>query len=99
MMLPSADTVWASMRVKSGASARFSVGNETPVLGAVSYQQNGSSVQSVEYRPSGVILDLKPFVRSVGIDLTGFQQLSNFAVTDTGVNSSPPLSKRELSTT
>ena len=88
-----------SMRVKSGSSARFSVGNEVPGLGAVSYQQNGAAVQSVVYKPSGVILDVRPSVRESGIDLTIFQQISTFAVTDTGVNTSPTLSKRELSTT
>lgn len=88
-----------SLRVKSGASGRFSVGNETPVLGSVSYQQNGSAVQSVDYRPSGVILDLKPVVRESGIELTINQQLSSFAATTTGVNASPTLSKREITTT
>lgn len=88
-----------SLRVKSGSSARLTVGNETPVLGAVAFQQGGTSVQSVDYRSSGVILDLKPQVRDEGIELTVFQQLSSFAPTSTGVNSSPTLAKREISTT
>ncbi len=88
-----------SLRVKSGSSARFTVGNETPVLGAVVSQPGGSSIQSVDYRSSGVILDLKPQVRDEGIELTVFQQLSSFAATSTGVNSSPTLAKREISTT
>lgn len=86
------------IRVKSGASARFSVGSDTPVLGAVNYQGNGQSVQSVEYKPSGVILELKPEIRGKLAELKVMQQLSSFAKTETGVNGSPTLLKRELST-
>lgn len=86
------------IRVKSGASARFAVGSETPVLGAVNYQGNGQSVQSVDYKSSGVILDLRPDIRGQLAELKVFQQLSSFAKTETGVNNSPTLLKRELST-
>lgn len=88
-----------SVRVKSGASARFSVGNETPTLGSVTFQQGGNAVRSVDYRSSGVILDLKPSIRETGIDLTVFQQVSSFAPTTTGLNDSPTLQKREITTT
>jgi len=84
--------------IKSGSNARFSVGADTPVLGAVNYQGNGQSVQSVEYKPSGIILDLSPQIRGELAELKIFQQLSNFARTETGVNNSPTLLKRELST-
>lgn len=86
------------VRVKSGSSARFAVGSETPVLGAVNYHGNGQSVQSVEYKPSGVILELRPEIRGELAELKVFQQLSSFAKTETGVNNSPTLLKRELST-
>lgn len=86
------------MRVKSGASARFSVGNETPVLSSVSYDTNGRPIQSVEYKPSGVIFELKPFVRDAVSDCKVTQQISQFVATSNGVNNSPTLIKRELST-
>ncbi len=86
------------IRVKSGSSARFSVGADTPVLGAVNYQGNGQSVQSVEYKPSGVILELRPEIRGELAELKVFQQLSSFAETRTGVNGTPTLLKRELTT-
>jgi type II secretory pathway component GspD/PulD (secretin) len=89
----------AFLRVKSGATARFSVGSDVPVLGAVQIDRNGNPVQSVEYKPSGVIFDLMPQIRSSTIDLTINQQLSSFIPTTTGVNNSPTLIKRELSTT
>lgn len=87
-----------SLRVKSGASARFSVGSDVPVLGAVQFDKNGNPIQSVEYKPSGVIFDLKPQIRENVIDLVINQQLSSFIPTTTGVNNSPTLIKREIST-
>lgn len=88
------------LRVKSGTQARLTVGQDVPTLGAVTYPQNGGQpVQSVEYRSSGVILDLLPVVRESTVDMTIDQQISDFAKTQTGVNNSPTLTKRQLSTT
>ena len=74
------------VRVRSGSSARFAVGDETPVLGSVSYDNNGNAVQSVSYKSSGVIFDFKPQVREAGVDLHLSQQLSTFIQTTTGAN-------------
>lgn len=88
------------LRVKSGQQARLMVGQDVPTLGAVSYPQGGgAAVQAVEYRSSGVILGLTPTVRESGVDLVIDQQISDFAKTETGVNSSPTLTKRSFSTT
>jgi len=88
-----------SLRIRSGAAGHFSVGQDVPVLGALSYPQgSGQAVQSVEYRSSGVIFDLHPQVRDSIIDLSISQQLSNFVNTTTGVNSSPTLIKRSVDT-
>lgn len=88
------------VRVRSGAQGRLVVGQDVPTLGAVSYAQNGGApVQSVEYRASGVILDLRPLVRGDRIEVNVSQQISDFGLTQTGVNGSPTLTKRELSTT
>ncbi|WP_406850704.1 type II secretion system protein GspD [Candidatus Arsenophonus nilaparvatae] len=85
------------LRVKNGAQASFSVGSDVPVLGKVSYADN-KPVQSIEYRSSGVILNVRPQIRQQGVDLTIDQQLSNFAKTETGVNNSPTLIKRQVNT-
>ncbi|WP_262488477.1 type II and III secretion system protein [Iodobacter fluviatilis] len=70
------------------------------MLGAVTYPQGGgNAVQSVEYRSSGVILSLSPVVRGATVEMTVDQQISDFAKTETGVNNSPTLTKRALSTT
>ncbi|AUH51043.1 type II secretory pathway protein [Chromobacterium sp. ATCC 53434] len=85
--------------VNSGQVAHLSVGQEVPTVSSISYPNGGSTpVQSIEYRSSGVIFDLTPFVRSGGIDMRIRQQISDFAKTETGVDNSPTLTKRELST-
>jgi general secretion pathway protein D len=88
-----------TLRVASGQNGRFTVGQDVPVLGAVTYTgAAGAPVQSVEYRSSGVIFDLLPTVHEEGVDLAVMQQVSNFVTTETGVNNSPTLIKRELKT-
>lgn len=88
-----------SLRIQSGERGVFSVGQEVPVLSALSYPQGaGHAVQSVEYRAAGVIFDIQPKVRGASIDLRINQQLSNFTRTTTGVNDSPTLLKREIKT-
>lgn len=83
-----------SLRVKTGNTATFSVGSQTPVLGALSTDKNGNALQSVEYRNSGTIFTVSPDIRGDVIDLTVSQELSSFAVTSTGVNNSPTLLQR-----
>lgn len=85
------------VRVVSGQKARFSVGDEVPVLGAV-VVDNGASTQSVSYKQSGVILDLTAHVFGDVTRLSVHQQISQFARTQTGVANSPTLTKRELQT-
>ncbi|HDK0046713.1 TPA: type II secretion system protein GspD [Escherichia coli] len=85
------------LTVISGASAQFAVGEEVPVLGSVTYQDN-KPVQSVTYRNSGAIFTVRPFVYGDAINLDIEQQLSNFVKTTTGVNNSPTLIKRDIST-
>ncbi|MBQ4780367.1 type II secretion system protein GspD [Pectobacterium versatile] len=86
-----------TLRVRSGANAVFSVGNSTPTLGNTSFQGQ-SAVQSVVYRDAGIIFDVSPSVRLGVIDLKIRQELSNFTATQNGVNGSPTLIKREIST-
>lgn len=89
-----------TVRVQSGAQAKLKVGQSVPTLGAVSYAQGSAvPIQSVDYRSSGVILTLSPTVRESQIELTINQEISDFAATETGVNGSPTLSERSLSTT
>lgn len=86
------------VRVKNGAQARFSVGQDVPVLGNAQLDKNGNPVQSVDYKQSGVILTATPEIRDDVIELIVHQELSNFVVTRTGVNDSPTLNKRSVNT-
>ena len=85
------------LRVKNGSSASFSVGSDVPVLGSTTYQ-DGRPIQSIEYRPSGVLFNIGAEIRQNTIDLTIQQQLSNFVKTETGINDSPTLIKRDVNT-
>lgn len=82
------------LRVRTGAQAKFSVGQQVPVLGAISQDKNGNPVQSVEYRQSGTIFTVRPDVRLDVVDLDVTQELSSFVQTTTGVNNSPTLLQR-----
>ncbi|MCB5186129.1 hypothetical protein LG201_13020 [Methylobacillus gramineus] len=87
-----------SLRVKNGKNSRFSVGTETPTVSSTTQTNTGNPVQSIIYRPSGVILDITPkiFAETIELDIT--QQISSFQPTTTGVNQSPTLLKREIKT-
>ena len=75
------------------------MGQDVPVLGSVTYPQGGSGpVQSVEYRSSGVLFSISPDLHADSIGVKVDQQVSNFVQTTTGVNNSPTLTKRQLST-
>jgi type II secretory pathway component GspD/PulD (secretin) len=88
-----------TVRVRHAARARLTVGTETPVLDAVKLDNNGNAVQSVTYRPSGVILDLVPTVLADRVELAVTQELSSFTTTQTSNINSPTLLKRSLATT
>lgn len=86
------------LRVASGATGRVTVGADVPVLGAVTTAGNGTVTQSVDYRASGVILDVSPVVLDSIIELKVRQESSSFVQTSTGVNQSPTLLKRAVET-
>lgn len=87
-----------SLRVRDQQEANFTVGSEVPVLGAIVTNQNGQSNQSIEYKQSGIILNIQPKIKVNQYELKVDQQLSNFVTTQTGVNNTPTLIKRSLST-
>lgn len=86
------------VRVKNGATAKFSVGSDVPVLGAAQMDKNGNPVQSVDYKQSGVIMTVTPEIRRDVVEVNINQELSSFVQTTNGVNNSPTLNKRTLQT-
>ncbi|EIY0670787.1 type II secretion system protein GspD [Salmonella enterica] len=85
------------LRVVSGQQSSFAVGASVPTLGSVSYE-NGTPVQSVTYRNTGVTFQVKPVITQNLISMTINQQMSDYAETTTGVNNSPTFTNRQIIT-
>jgi general secretion pathway protein D len=91
--------------VNSGQEASIDVGTQVPTLSAqttATTQTNGNSniLQSVQYRNTGIILDVKPTIYSDNrIDLDISQEVSSALPIDpaSGVNS-PAISNRSIKT-
>jgi general secretion pathway protein D len=88
----------STMRLVSGKVGRINVGQEVPVLGQITLDQSGRPIQSVSYRASGLLVDIKPVVVGSSVHADIDQQLSSFAVTNTSTIDSPTLLKRQLTT-
>lgn len=87
---------------RSGGTARFQVGTDVPIItsqSASGAQTGGSTdiLQSVQYRQTGTILDIKPVVYGDRVDLTINQELSSAGDAPAGI-SSPTILNRSLST-
>jgi len=87
-----------SLLVRSGDTARLIVGQDVPVLGAVTFVQGGTPVRSVDYKQSGTILSVTPTSYGGAIDVRVDQQITGVVPTDTGVNDSPTITRRQMQT-
>lgn len=87
----------AHSRVISGSATMLSGGASVPTLGSVTYQ-DGTPVQSVEYRNTGVTLQVKPFLTGNIITMNINEQLSDYAETTSGINNSPTFTTRQIVT-
>lgn len=85
-------------RVRSGSTAKLQVGQDVPVLGSIVTNANGQAQQSVDYRQSGVIIEVTPRVHDGATDLELTQTVSDFVQTETGLSATPTLNKREIRT-
>ncbi|MBV8658536.1 MAG: hypothetical protein JO142_11990, partial [Burkholderiales bacterium] len=89
---------------KSGEIASISVGNEVPIITSQQSNANtntstGGVLQTVQYRSTGVLLNVKPVIHSGNrIELDVSQEVSTANPTTTGVSSSPTISTRKVST-
>lgn len=86
------------LRVSDGKIARVSVGQDVPVRGAVTLAENGSVLQSVEYRSSGVTLEVEPQIRDGHISARVLQEVSTVATNTSSGIDSPVLQKRMAET-
>lgn len=88
---------------RSGGSARFQVGTDVPIITsqrATNTQVGGDSdiLQSVQYRQTGVILDLQPVVYGDRVDITISQEISEVGESSNPAIASPPILNRSLTT-
>ena len=89
--------------VRSGGSARFQVGTDVPIITSQRATDTSSGgigtdvLQSVQYRQTGVILDLKPVVYGDRVDITISQENSTAGAAPEGI-SSPTILNRSLTT-
>jgi len=88
---------------RNGETATIQVGQEVPIITSQQTSpttgSTGSVLQTVQYRTTGVILNVKPVIHSGDqVDLDVTQEVSSAQSTSTGVNTSPTFSSRKLST-
>lgn len=98
-------TILSSPRIvaRNGETATIQVGQEVPIITSQQTSpttgSTGSVLQTVQYRTTGVILNVKPVIHSgEQIDLDVTQEVSSAQTTNTGVNTSPTFSTRKLQT-
>ena len=92
--------------VKSGESASIDVGTEVPIITSQatapdlpSTGGDSSILQSIQYRKTGVLLDITAVVHSgQRVDIKLSQEVSEAAQTDTSEISSPSIFSRKLQT-
>ena len=88
---------------RSGGTARFQVGTDVPIITsqrATDTSQNGNGtdiLQSVQYRQTGVILEIKPVVYGDRVDISISQENSSAGASPEGI-SSPTILNRSLTT-
>lgn len=88
---------------RSGGTARFQVGTDVPIITsqrATDFQSGNSGndiLQSVQYRQTGVILELKPIIYGDRVDITISQEISSADDPPAGI-SSPTILNRSLTT-
>ena len=87
----------SSVLARSLTQGVMTVGDQVPVLASVTIAASGLSQQSVNMVQSGVTLTATPTIFDNQIDLNVNEQISSFVNTSTGVNSSPTLNNRQLS--
>jgi general secretion pathway protein D len=91
------------LMVTSGQSARIDVGDEIPLVSSSSRSIDNPDapiVNNVEYRKTGITLEIRPTVHASGyVDVEVAQQLSQAKATDTSSIESPTIFNRAIETT
>lgn len=88
-----------SLRLVDGERGRLMVGSEVPVRGALTLSKDGTPIQSIEYRSSGLVLTVQPRALDGRFTASVVQEVSSFASTSTSNIDSPTLNKRQIEAT
>ncbi len=88
-----------SLYANTGTKAVLKVGSSIPTLGSIQTLSGGTTQQSVQYQDIGTILNITPTIADDDITVQVEQEISGAIETTTGVNNTPTLTKRTLSTT
>lgn len=88
-----------TIRATDNKQSMINIGASVPVLNQIVTNATGQTQQSVQYRESGITLQVTPKIRRENIELDIMQNVSDFTLTTTGVNQSPTLIQRKLETT
>lgn len=106
-------TILSSPRVvaRNGETATIQVGQEVPIIASQQVAATGTTTgattttatttvpQSIQYKNTGVILNVKPVIHSGDrVDLDVAQEVSAAQATTTGVSTSPTFSTRKVQT-
>ena len=88
-----------SLRLVDGERGRLMVGSEVPVRGQLTLSKDGTPIQSIEYRSSGLVLTVQPRALDGRFIANVVQEVSSFAATSTSNIDSPTLNKRQIEAT
>lgn len=90
-----------SLVVRDGVSARISVGNDIPTVGATFFDplQSDTQITTVQYRKTGVNLSVLPTLNAQGLVVMEIsQEISNVVEGGSEVEGTPAIFERSLST-
>lgn len=88
-----------TLRLVDGEKGRLMVGSEVPVRGALTLSKDGTPIQSIDYRSSGLVLTVQPRALEGRFTASVTQEVSSFASTSTSNIDSPTLNKRQIDAT
>jgi general secretion pathway protein D len=88
------------LMVLDNETARLQVGDQVPLLSRTSETEGGNVVSEIEYRDTGVILDIIPRVNASGlVVLDIIQEVSDVSQTRTSGIDSPTIQERQIAST
>jgi general secretion pathway protein D len=88
------------LMVLDNEAARLQVGDQVPILSRTSQIDNGNVISEIQYRDTGVILDIIPRVNASGLVVLDIvQEVSDVATTTTSDIDSPTIQERQIAST